>query len=74
MCNELIPQVKQGKIVSLPGVERIIGPSSVKMTDGRVIEDIDPPSPAYKDDLKYRPMSLLLLMDRRGKRLCRTST
>ena len=55
VCNDsLIPYVKEGRIVSLPGIKRITGPKSVEMTDGRVIEGLDTiiTCTGYNDDME----------------------
>ncbi|KPM41802.1 hypothetical protein AK830_g4685 [Neonectria ditissima] len=55
VCNDvLIPYVKEGKIVSLPGIKRIAGPRRVEMDDGQVIDDIDTiiTCTGYNDDME----------------------
>jgi dimethylaniline monooxygenase (N-oxide forming) len=42
MCNDdLIPLVKEGKIISTRGIKRIAGPKAVELEDGSVIDNID---------------------------------
>jgi dimethylaniline monooxygenase (N-oxide forming) len=55
VCNgDLIPLVKEGKIASTPGIKRLIGPKSVELSDGSVIEDVDTiiTSIGYIDDME----------------------
>lgn len=38
--NSLIPLLKQGKITSLHGIKRFLGPNSVEFADGFVLDDV----------------------------------
>jgi dimethylaniline monooxygenase (N-oxide forming) len=39
--NHLIPWLKEGKITSVHGIKRFIGPQSMELNDGTVLKDID---------------------------------
>lgn len=42
VCNdELIPLVKEGKVISTRGIKGIVGPKAVEMDDGLIIENVD---------------------------------
>lgn len=42
VCStELVPSIKSGRVLSVPGIKRIAGPRSVEFDDGQVAEDID---------------------------------
>ena len=54
VCNdEIIPLVKEGRFTSTRGIKRIVGPKTVEMDDGMVIEDVDAiiACIGYTDDL-----------------------
>lgn len=41
-CNDgLIPSVRDGKLLSKPGIKRVTGPTSLELDNGEVLEDID---------------------------------
>ncbi|KAH7150306.1 flavin monooxygenase-like protein [Dactylonectria estremocensis] len=70
VCNdELIPYVKEGKIVSVPGIKQITGPRRVEMSDGQVIEDIDTiiTCTGYYDDMEILSNALTLVDGPRGQ-------
>ena len=39
--DDLIPLVKEGKVTSLHGIKRVVGPKAVEMSDGVVVDDVD---------------------------------
>ncbi|OAG10080.1 putative dimethylaniline monooxygenase [Paraphaeosphaeria sporulosa] len=53
----IIPLLKTGKITSLHGIKRFLGPSSIEFTDGTILEDIDAVicATGYAADLTVAP-------------------
>jgi dimethylaniline monooxygenase (N-oxide forming) len=54
LCNDdLIPLIKEGKVTSTCGIKRIVGPKTVEMDDGLVIDDVDAiiTCTGYSDDM-----------------------
>lgn len=42
VCSQdLVPNIKSGKVRSVPGIKRITGPKSIEFDDGRVAEGVD---------------------------------